>query len=225
MHRAPEARLPLWDRVGGLVSHRRSWVLALVIAALGGALLGLIPPSNSAQQSPVVLPPSAESVRATEEIKKFPGGNTAPVLLVISRADGGDLSPDELTAAQQARDRMADVSGVVAAPGPPVIPATDGKAAVAPVALNPDLNGFALSDTVTGLRDAARDGLPVVRRGAGCEVRELRVRASARGRLARGGRGQRGRPGRRQQLQQRMRRPEEVARGRQREARRGVKQG
>jgi RND superfamily putative drug exporter len=160
MHRAPEARLPLWDRVGGLVSSRRSWVLALVIAALGGALLGLIPPSNSAQQSPVVLPPSAESVRATEEIKKFPGGNTAPVLLVISRADGGDLSPDELTAAQQARDRMADVSGVVAAPGPPVIPATDGKAAVAPVALNPDLNGFALSDTVTGLRDAARDGLP-----------------------------------------------------------------
>jgi RND superfamily putative drug exporter len=31
---------------------------------------------------------------------------------------------------------------------------------VAPVALNPDLTGFALSDTVTALRDAARDGLP-----------------------------------------------------------------
>ena len=159
MHRAPEIRLPVWDRIGGLVSSRRSWVLALFIAAIGGALLGLIPESASAQQSPVVLPPSAESVRATELIKQFPGGDAAPVLLVISRADGAALSPDDLAAAQQARDRMAGVTGVIAAPGPPIIPSTDGQAAVAPVALDPDLTGFALSDTVIGLRDAARDGL------------------------------------------------------------------
>ena len=159
MHRAPEVRLPVWDRIGELVSSRRSWGLSLFIAALGGALLGLIPESASAQQSPVVLPPSAESVRATELIKQFPGGDAAPVLLVISRADGAALSPDDLAAAQQARDRMAGVTGVIAAPGPPIIPSTDGQAAVAPVALDPDLNGFALSDTVTGLRDAARDGL------------------------------------------------------------------
>ena len=159
MHRAPEVRLPVWDRIGWLVSSRRSWVLALFIAALGGALLGLIPESASAQQSPVVLPASAESVRASELIKQFPGGDAAPVLLVISRADGAALSPDDLAAAQQARDRMAGVTGVIAAPGPPIIPSTDGQAAVAPVALDPDLNGFALSDTVTGLRDAARDGL------------------------------------------------------------------
>jgi RND superfamily putative drug exporter len=159
MHRAPEIRLPVWDRIGELVSSRRSWVLALVIAALGGTLLGLIPQSDTAQQSPVVLPPTAESVRATELIKQFPGGDAAPVLLVISRADGAALSPDDLAAAQQARDRMAGVTGVIAAPGPPIIPSTDGQAAVAPVALDPDLNGFALSDTVTGLRDAARDGL------------------------------------------------------------------
>ena len=159
MHRAPEIRLPVWDRIGELVSSRRSWVLALIIAALGGTLLGLIPQSDTAQQSPVVLPPTAESVRATELIKQFPGGDAAPVLLVISRADGAALSPDDLAAAQQARDRMAGVTGVIAAPGPPIIPSTDGQAAVAPVALDPDLNGFALSDTVTGLRDAARDGL------------------------------------------------------------------
>jgi len=159
MHRAPEIRLPVWDRIGGLVSSRRSWVLALLVAALGGALLGLIPDSASAQQSPVVLPASAESVRATELIKQFPGGDAAPVLLVISRADGAALSPDDLAAAQQARNRMAGVTGVIAGPGPPIIPSTDGQAAVAPVALDADLNGFALSDTVTGLRDAARDGL------------------------------------------------------------------
>jgi len=160
MHRAPDVHRPLWERIGEIVSSRRSWVLALVVAALGGALLGLIPQSGSAEQSPVVLPPNAESVRAAEVIKAFPGGDAAPVLLVISRADGADLSPEELDAAQQARDRMAGVTGVMAAPGPPIIGATDGKAAVAPVALNPDLNGFALSDTVTGLREAARDGLP-----------------------------------------------------------------
>ena len=82
------------------------------------------------------------------------------MLLVISRTDGGGLSPDDLAAAQQARDRMAGVTGVLAAPAAPVIPATDGGAAVAPVSLQPDLTGFALSDTVNGLRDAARDGLP-----------------------------------------------------------------
>jgi RND superfamily putative drug exporter len=160
MHRAPDVHRPLWERIGDIVSNRRSWVLALVVAALGGALLGLIPQSGSAEQSPVVLPATAESVRAADVIKAFPGGDTAPVLLVISRADGADLSPEELGAAQQARDRMSAVTGVVAAPGPPMIPATDGKAAVAPVALSPDLTGFALSDTVTSLRDAARDGLP-----------------------------------------------------------------
>ena len=160
MHRAPDVHRPLWERIGDIVSNRRSWVLALVVAALGGALLGLIPQSGSAEQSPVVLPATAESVRAAEVIKAFPGGDTAPVLLVISRADGADLSPEELGAAQQARDRMSGVTGVVATPGPPIVGATDGKAAVAPVALSPDLTGFALSDTVTSLRNAARDGLP-----------------------------------------------------------------
>jgi len=160
MHRAPDVGRQLWDRIGELVSRRRSWVLALVIAALGGALLGLIPQTDSAQQSPVVLPPNSESVRAAEEIKQFPGGDAAPVLLVISRADGTNLSPDDLAAAEQAHNRMMQTTGIADAPAAPVIGAADSKAAVAPVALDPDLTGFALSDTVTELRTAARDGLP-----------------------------------------------------------------
>ena len=160
MHRATEPRRPLWDRIGVLVSGRRSWVLALLIAAIGGALLGLIPQSGADQASPVVLPKTAESSRVTELLKQFPGGDTAPVLLVITRGDGSDLSPDDLAAAQQARDRMAGLSGV--APGPPIplLPSTDGKAALAPLALKSDLTGFDLSDTVKALRDAARTGLP-----------------------------------------------------------------
>lgn len=160
MHRAPEHRRQFWDRMGALVSGRRSWTLALLIAAIGGALLGLIPQSGSDQQSPVVLPPTAESAKVAELLTQFPGGDTAPVLLVISRSDGSALSAGDLAAAQQARDRMADLSGVAPGPPTPVIPATDGKAAIAPLALNSDLTGFALSDTVQSLREAARTGLP-----------------------------------------------------------------
>lgn len=160
MHRAPEPRYPLWDRIGAAVSGRRSWVLALLIAAIGGALLGLIPQTGADQQSPVVLPPTAESARAAELLKQFPGGDTAPVLLVITRGDGSDLSSEDLATAQQARDRMAGLSGVAPAPPIPLIPAADGKAALAPLALRSDLTGFELSDTVKALRDAARDGLP-----------------------------------------------------------------
>lgn len=160
MHRAFEPHRPLWDRIGAAVTGRRSWVLALLIATVGGVLLALIPQSGADQQSPVVLPASAESARVADMAKQFPGGDTAPVLLVISRRDGGDLSPDDLAAAEQARDRMSGVAGVV--PGPPIppIPSADDKAAIAPLALNSDLTGFALSETVTALREAARRGLP-----------------------------------------------------------------
>ncbi len=42
----------------------------------------------------------------------------------------------------------------------PLAPSADGEAALAPVRCRRDLNGFALTDTVTELREAARDGLP-----------------------------------------------------------------
>jgi len=160
MHRVIEPRRPLWDRIGALVTARRSWALAVLLAVIGAAVLALVPSGGADQNSPVVLPASAESARAAEALTQFPGGDAAPVLLVITRRDGSALSGADLTAGQQARDRMAEVSGV--APGPPIplIPATDGEAAIAPLALNGDLTGFGLSETVQGLRAAARDGLP-----------------------------------------------------------------
>ena len=160
MHRAPEPRRPVWDRIGELVSGRFSWVIALAVALLGGTLLGLVPQSSSAEQSPVVLPPTAEAARAAEVTKQFPGGDTAPVILVVTRNDGGELSPEDLAAVGAARERMVAAADAGATPPIPPVPATDGKAAIAPVALNPDLSGFGLFDKVKELRDAAHDGLP-----------------------------------------------------------------
>ena len=158
MHRAPAVRKPLWIRIAELVSGRRSWVLALILTMAGGALLGLVPDNGSAQQAPVVLPPSAESARVTELLTSFPGGDQAPVIMLVTRADGQPLSPDDLAAADLARTRTLAAAG--APGGAPLTESADGEAVLAPVPLRADLNGFALTDTVTELRAAARDGLP-----------------------------------------------------------------
>ena len=157
MHRAPPIRRPLWQRFGDLVASPRSWVLGLLVAIAGGAVLGLIPATGAAERSPVVVPPTAESARVTELLRQFPGGDQVPVILLVTRTDGGALAPADLTAAEDARARMTELSG---APPIPLTPSADGRAALAPVPLDPDLTGFALSDEVTALRVAAREGLP-----------------------------------------------------------------
>jgi len=160
MHRVPAIRRPLWDRFGELVSSRLSWVLALAVAAAGGALLGLVPASGSAERAPVVLPATAESSRVTELLKEFPGGDQAPVILLVTRADGEPLSPADLIAADQARARTGAAAGDQSGPPIPPVPSADGKAVLSPVPLPGELNGFALTDKVKDLREAARAGLP-----------------------------------------------------------------
>lgn len=160
MHRAPEVRSSPWDRIGELLSSRLSWVLALVVTLAGGALLGLVSDNGSAEQAPVVLPATAESARVTELLKEFPGGDQAPVILLITRSDGQPLSPDDLAAADQARLRTLAAAGDQGAPPIPLAPSADGEAVLSPVPLQADLNGFALTDKVTQLRESARDGLP-----------------------------------------------------------------
>ncbi len=159
MHRGLEGRRPVWDRVGELVSKRFSWLLALIIAVIGGGLMGVIGQGSSADQSPVALPPSAESAKAAAVLKEFPGGGAAPVILVVTRTDGAALTPADLAAADAARGRMVAVTGT----GGPPIPVTaseDGKAALAPVPVDSTLSGFALNDEVKSLREAAKSGLP-----------------------------------------------------------------
>ena len=136
---------------------RLSWVLALVIVAVSGALMGLLGGGDSAEQSPVPVPAGAESARADAARAQFPGGDLVPVILVVSRGDGAALTPADLEAADQARQRML---AVARASGPPAQVSEDRRAAVAVVPLQADLSGFALNDQVKALRAAAAEGLP-----------------------------------------------------------------
>ncbi|WP_199256357.1 MMPL family transporter [Mycolicibacterium mengxianglii] len=134
---------------------RRSWVLALLIAVAAGALMGLAGSDESAGQSPVSLPDSAESARAADLMADFPGGDQAPAILVITRTDDAVLSPDDLAAAEAARVRVTG-DGQAA----PLMVSDDGKAALAIAPLSTGLSGFALDDAITTLRQSASADLP-----------------------------------------------------------------
>src|SRR5690349_4384439 len=142
------------------MSGRFSWVLALIVVAVSGALLGLAGSDDSAGQSPVAVPASAESARADAVRAEFPGGDRIPAILVVSRTDDAPLTPTDVAATEQAWQRMLSTAGAEPNPGPPVLVAEDDKAAIATVPLNAELSGFALNDAVKELRDAAGDGLP-----------------------------------------------------------------
>jgi putative drug exporter of the RND superfamily len=144
-----------WNRLAALVTAPRSWILALIIALAAGALMALAGSDDSAGQSPVSLPSSAESARAAALLAEFPGGDQAPAILVVSRSDGADLTPADLTAAEAARVRVTTGGG-----GAPLMVSEDGKAALTAVPLGADLSGFALDDAVTSLRQAASTELP-----------------------------------------------------------------
>jgi putative drug exporter of the RND superfamily len=127
------------------MSRRFSWVLALVVVAVAGALMALIGGDDSSGRSPVPVPDTAESARADALRSQFPGGDTVPVIVVFTRGDGARLSQSDLTAIQQ--KWRVQVSA-------------QGEAALTTVPLNADLTGFELSDAVKELRKAAGDGLP-----------------------------------------------------------------
>ena len=136
-----------------------SWLIALLIVIASGALMGFVGSGDSDEQSPVPVPTSAESARADATRIEFPGGDRVPAILVVSRDDGAALSPADLAATDQARERMLAFASAGTA-GPPTQISEDRQAAVATVPLQADLSGFALSDKVTALRAAAADGLP-----------------------------------------------------------------
>ena len=130
-----------WNRLADMVTGRRSWVLALVIVALSGLLMGLAGSDESAGQSPVSLPPDAEAARAAALQTEFPGGDQAPAVVVITRTDGGVLDP---------ADRAASGASMFS---------EDGRAGLSVVPLDGELSGFALDDAISSLRQTTAENL------------------------------------------------------------------
>ncbi len=110
------------------MSGRLSWVVALAVLVVSGALMVFIGSDNSSEQSPVPVPTSAESARADALRAQFPGGDRVPAILVVTRRDGAPLTPADVGAIKQQ----------------PVVVSSDGRAAVATVPLDAGLSGFAL---------------------------------------------------------------------------------
>ncbi len=126
------------------MSGRLSWVLAFVVIAVSGAFIGLVDGGDSSEQSPVAVPASAESARADALRTQFPDGDQLPAIVVVTRRDGGPLTPADVNAIKQQ----------------PAMVSTDGRAAVSTVPLDAGLSGFALNDAVKEVRHEAAEGLP-----------------------------------------------------------------
>ncbi|WP_052373421.1 MMPL family transporter [Nocardia otitidiscaviarum] len=147
----------IWDRYATLVTARRSWLLPILLIAVGGALMAGIGENDTAGSAPRSLPASAESVRADRALEQFPGTDTAAAIAVVTRADGGALTESDRAAAADAVAR-ATASG--APPADALVPAPDNAAVLASIPVPADLSGTELSDRVDRLRQDARAGLP-----------------------------------------------------------------
>lgn len=150
----------VWNRLSSAVTGQRSWLGALAIFLVAGALMGLSGGNSAATQSPVSLPDSSESAQVAAALSQFPDGDRATAILVTTRRDGSPLTPADLDAAARAHDRMQRVAQSHAGPPSPVVTSADGKAAISTVSLSSKLSGFELRDAVKALRTAVGQGLP-----------------------------------------------------------------
>ncbi len=150
----------MWDSVAAAVTGRRSWLVALVTALLGVAFMVLVGGNAAAGESPQSVPVDAQSAQVDALAKQFPGGDNAPLIVVVSRTDGGVLGPSDIAAAQAALDRAQAARPGATAAAAPVMPSRDGKAAVGVVPISADLSGLGLGEAVAAMRTAAADGLP-----------------------------------------------------------------
>ncbi|OBB72137.1 MMPL family transporter [Mycobacterium sp. 852014-52144_SCH5372336] len=128
------------------MSRRISWILAVLVVLVSGALMGLVGSDDSSSQSPVPVPDSAESARVDALRAQFPGGDRVPAIVVITRTDGAPLSPADVGAVKQ-KWPAAQIS-------------EDGAAGLAVVPMDAELSGFDLTDAVENVRAEASEGLP-----------------------------------------------------------------
>ncbi|WP_405138293.1 MMPL family transporter [Nocardia sp. NBC_01388] len=142
------------------MTSRRSWVLLVVLAALGAALIGGVGHDNASGDSPESLPHSAQSARVERALAEFPDAGVASAIAVVTRVDAGQLTEADRSAAAAAvaRGVAAGAGGTGAAGG--LRPAPDGGAVIGQIPVPSDLSGRALTDGIDRIRAAAHAGLP-----------------------------------------------------------------
>jgi RND superfamily putative drug exporter len=140
---------------------RRSWLFALAALLLGVGFMAVVGANAAAGQAPLSVPTASDSARVDDMTRQFPGGDRVPLIMVVNRTDGAELSHSDIAAAQAARDRMqAAIQPGGPMGGAPAQVSADGKVAIGVVPVSADLSGLALSDAVATLRKAASTGLP-----------------------------------------------------------------
>ncbi|WP_333617807.1 MMPL family transporter [Dietzia sp.] len=142
---------------------RIAWTVIIGVILAAVALMGGLRAEGEVGHG-AAIPDSAESAVASARAAGLPGGDSAPLLVVASRADAAALTPDDSAAIDAAGTRVADslsAHGIQTPPIPP-LPSEDGKATVLtfPVPSSTVEDSDAAKAVVDDARAAAADSLP-----------------------------------------------------------------
>ncbi|PXX56335.1 RND superfamily putative drug exporter [Nocardia tenerifensis] len=151
--------MKLWEKYASVVTARLSWLFLLLLLAVAGGVMGVVGDNDAAGQSPATLPDSSQSARAKQALSQFPDAGAGAAIVVLTRADGAELTEPDVAAAAATLDRAAKAGGDPGAPSP-IIQSPDHKAAIGRVPVSADASGFELRDQIDRLRQASKDGLP-----------------------------------------------------------------
>lgn len=130
-------------------------IVWLGAAAFGGPLFGRVEEVSTNDQTQF-LPSSAGATRVQEELPRFLGDDTIPAIVLVTAADGEQVAGPDLQTITEAVAQAATDIGAIGDPSP-AIPAQDGEAAQAFIAL--DAEGET-AQQVTELRDHLIKALP-----------------------------------------------------------------
>jgi RND superfamily putative drug exporter len=165
--------------LGPLVGRRVKWLVVLLAVLVSGGVLALAGEAEPVSTTAAALPDDAEAARAAAAREQLPSSEVSPAIAVFSREDG-ELTEDDLAAAQEAAGRALAVAGDVLArsadgagapAGPPAgqpgaqdptAPqvSEDGTTALVVIPLPADLADAELGEAVDDLRAALREDLP-----------------------------------------------------------------
>ncbi|UVE96962.1 MMPL family transporter [Dietzia sp. B32] len=130
--------------------------MLVVVILVSGAVFAFAS-SEGSSEGPQTLPDDSEAALVSQIQREFPGSESVPAVLVVTREDGGELGPEGIAAAVGAGERMSEVVG---APAQGPIPSEDDAAALMLVPVDAQLlSGGEAGELVGDMRDAVAGGL------------------------------------------------------------------